>query len=44
MIINRHGHGHNVCMIKSKSLMLGITLSVALGFPPACINSDTISM
>ena len=27
-----------------KSLILDITLLVALGFPPACINSDTISV
>ena len=33
MIRNGDGHIHNVCMIKS--LILGITLSVALGFPPA---------
>ena len=39
---NRHKHIHHVCMIKS--LMLDITLLVALGFPPACINSDTISV
>ena len=38
---NKDGHGHHVCMIKS--LILDITVSVALGFPPACINSDTAS-
>ena len=42
MMKNGHRHGHHVCMIKS--LIIDITLSVALGFPPACINCDTISV
>ena len=46
---NEYVHVHHVymyvrhvCMVKS--LMLDITSLVALGFPPACINSGRISV
>ena len=42
MMTSRHKHIDHENMIKS--LILDITLLVALGFPPACINSDTISL
>ena len=40
MMRNGHAHIHNVCMVKYS--ILEITLSVALGSPPASINCDTI--
>ena len=42
MMKNGQGHVHLVGMIKR--LMLDITLLVALGFPPNCSNSNTISV